>query len=107
MFKRLRFLGLVLACWAGVAGTAWAGDAEVGRVMAQPCIACHGEAGAKPIANYPIIAGQHKKYLLHALRSYKNGRRANAVMAGQVSGLSDADIANLAAYFAAQPSPLR
>lgn len=85
---------------------AQAGDAGLGEILAAPCVACHGEAGAKPISNYPVLAGQHEKYLLHTLRAYKSGQRNNAVMAGQVVELSADDMANLAAYFAAQESPL-
>lgn len=75
--------------------------------LVQACIACHGEFGAKPIANYPILAGQHKKYLLHALKSYKNGRRANAIMQAQMAPLDAKHLPAIADYFAQQKSPLR
>lgn len=86
--------------------TAFAGDVAAGEAIAAPCAACHGEAGNVPIANNPKLAGQNEKYLLYALRAYKSGARSNAVMAGQVAGLSAADLADLAAYFAAQPGDL-
>ena len=73
------------------------------------CSACHGEKGAKPIMpEYPVLAGQHANYLAHALRDYRGGQRNNAIMASQVQALqlTDDDIQQLAAYFAAQPSPL-
>ena len=98
---------LAVAIVMMAAGVANAGDVEVGEIIAAPCVACHGVAGAKPIADYPILAGQDEKYLLHTLRLYKSGARKNAVMAGLVDGLSDADMQNLAAYFSAQDSPLR
>ena len=86
---------------------AHAGNIEAGEDAAATCVACHGEAGAKPIANYPIIAGQRESYLLHTMISYRDGERENAVMAQQMAGLTDIDLANLAAYFAAQESSLR
>lgn len=74
---------------------------------AQTCVACHGPNGAKPILpEYPILAGQHRNYLVQALQEYRSGARKNAVMATQATGLSDADIEALAAYFASQQSLL-
>lgn len=74
---------------------------------AQVCAACHGPNGAKPITpDYPVLAGQHRNYLEHALREYKSGVRKNAVMASQMGALSDADIKALAAYFASQQAVL-
>lgn len=97
---------LVLAMMA--ASTAWAGDAARGQQKAQTCVACHGAQGAKPIdASYPIIAGQPRDYLERVLLDYKSGARKNAIMAGQVAALTKQDIADLAAYFAAQPSSLK
>ncbi|MES1944615.1 cytochrome c, class I [Salinisphaera sp. PC39] len=71
------------------------------------CASCHGPNGAQPIApNYPIIAGQHKSYLVYSLEGYRDGKRNNAIMAGQAQGLSDAQIQALADYFSRQESPL-
>lgn len=96
----------VLALMA--ASTAWAGDAVRGQQKAQACVACHGAQGAKPIdAAYPVIAGQPRDYLERVLLDYKAGARKNAIMAGQVAALSKQDIADLATYFAVQPSPLK
>lgn len=84
-----------------------AGDIEAGKAAAAPCVACHGETGAEPISNYPIIAGQHESYLLRSMQAYRDGERNNAVMAQQMAGMSDAALANLAAYYASLASPLR
>lgn len=73
------------------------------------CTACHGENGAKPILpEYPILAGQHPDFLAHALRDYRDGRRKNPIMVAQMQilQLTDAEIDQLAAHFAAQASPL-
>ncbi|WP_370552594.1 c-type cytochrome, partial [Cronobacter sakazakii] len=54
---------------------------------------------------YPNLAGQNEAYLEHALQAYKKGERSGGqaeIMKAYVSGLSDEDIANLAAYYAGQ-----
>ena len=88
-------------------GPVLAGDPAAGEAAAGTCVACHGEAGAKPISNYPIIAGQHENYLLLSMIGYRDGERDNAVMLQQLAGQTDAELANLAAYFAAQEGPLK
>lgn len=100
-----RALAAALAALA--AAPALAGDPVAGEAAAGTCVACHGAGGAEPIANYPIIAGQHESYLLHTMVTYRDGDRPNVVMEQQLAGLTDAELANLAAYFAAQPSPLQ
>ena len=99
MKRTCLLLCALLACAA-----AQAGDARIGAVVAAPCAACHGAGGAAPIGNYPILAGQDEDYLLYAMRAYKSGARANAVMAAQMAPFSRRDMENLAAYFAGQPS---
>ncbi len=83
---------------------AWAakGNPEAGRDKAQPCKACHGDAGVSVAPEFPKIAGQHADYLATALRHYKLGKRKNPIMAGQVANLSDKDMLDLAAYFSTQ-----
>ena len=74
----------------------------------QACIDCHGEAGNAPIdPTYPLLGGQYRDYLAHSLQLYRDGGRSNAIMASQAADLSDQQIADIAAYFAAQPSQLR
>jgi cytochrome c553 len=80
------------------------GDPEAGKQAAATCAACHGMDGNSTDPQYPKIAGVGEAYLAKQLREYKEGTRENAIMAGMVAALSDADIANLAAYFAAQPT---
>ena len=73
----------------------------------QSCVDCHGKGGNAPIdPTYPLLGGQYRDYLAHALQRYRDGERANAIMASQAADLSDQEIADLAAYFAAQPSKL-
>ncbi|HBK55408.1 MAG TPA: cytochrome C [Xanthomonadales bacterium] len=83
------------------------GSVEAGQRKSQVCQACHGPDGngiGDP--QYPLLAGQHADYLAKALRDYRSGTRPNAIMAGFSTALSDQDIEDLAAYFAAQSGPL-
>lgn len=71
------------------------------------CESCHGKNGAAPTAPmFPIIAGQYESYLLHALKSYRNGERSNPIMHAQVANLTNAQLAALAEYFSNQESSL-
>jgi cytochrome c553 len=96
---------LILAAAAlGMAPLAHAakGNAEAGKAKSTPCAGCHGPDGISTVSSFPKLAGQHRDYLYHSLKDYKTGKRKNPIMAGQVANLSDADMADLAAYFAAQ-----
>lgn len=95
-------IALALSC-AMLALPVQAANAGKGKELSAPCVACHGPAGAKPIASmFPVLAGQHEDYLNQAMRAYKSGARKNDVMKAQVEKLSVQDIADLAAYFASQ-----
>lgn len=90
---------LVLA----LAGAAHAkGDPAAGQRKSQVCVACHGVDGNSENPIYPRLAGQYEDYLLRAMLDYKSGARQNPIMAGMVAGLSEQDMQDLAAYFAAQ-----
>jgi len=78
------------------------GGSAGGREKAAICTACHGATGLSPSGNWPNLAGQHEDYMVRALRQYRSGERKDPVMAGQAVNLSDEDIADLAAYYAAQ-----
>jgi cytochrome c553 len=79
-----------------------AGDAEAGKKKSAPCQACHGTNGMSVSPEFPNLAGQHREYLEHVLRHYKNGKRKNPIMTGQVANLTERDIADLAAWFSSQ-----
>jgi cytochrome c553 len=100
-----------------VAGASGAADLEAGKAAySKTCVACHGADGKTPtLPTYPILAGQHRDYLVHALKSYQRGVaggspasniRKNAVMGAMAAPLSLEDIENIAAWLAEQPSPL-
>lgn len=76
-----------------------AGDAGAGKKVAAVCTACHGEAGMSVNPVWPNLAGQHARYLVSSLEAFKSGTRKNDMMSPMASGLSDADMRNVAAYF--------
>ena len=82
-----------------------AGDAGAGATAynAKGCVGCHGASGKKPIdKTYPIIGGKPADFLVAELKKFKSGERNNPIMMPMAAGLSDADMANLAAYLATQ-----
>jgi len=80
-----------------------AGDAAAGQSKAAVCAACHGGDGKAIQPAYPNLAGQHALYIAKQLTDYRDGNRVNALMSGQAANLSDEDILDLAAYYAAMP----
>lgn len=82
------------------------GNPAQGQKKSATCVACHGENGLGTAPEFPVLAGQYASYLEHALTQYKNGTRKNAIMAGFAVGLSEQDIKDLAAYYAAMTSQL-
>lgn len=80
-----------------------AGDVAAGKAKAAVCAACHGADGIAVIPGYPNLKGQNEQYIVSSINAYKNKERTGglaAVMQAQASMLSDADVANLAAYYA-------
>lgn len=66
------------------------------------CAACHGADGNSGIPANPKLAQQHPEYLVKQLQELKSGKRANAVMQGFASTLSDADMRNIAYWLASK-----
>lgn len=75
--------------------------------FASTCASCHGARGVSTNPQYPSLAGQQSDYLLRALQEYKSGKRKNAVMNGMASGLSLAQMKQLADYFSRQQPALK
>ncbi len=90
-----------LSCKAEASDTR-VGDAAAGKTLAKNCAACHGETGIASNPAWPKLASQKAGYLVNALKAFRAGLRRDPMMAGVTRGLSDTDIANLAAYFAGQ-----
>jgi len=87
-------------------GPAPGADLDAGRRKAEPCARCHGADGNATIAGTPSLAGQPAWFTHWALFKYRDGRRKDLVMSPFAVPLTDADMADLAAYYAAQtPRP--
>jgi len=102
-------LFLIAAAFSGNVFAAEEGAAAPGKSvqdLAKTCAACHAADGNGTAAQYPRLAGQYHDYLERAMREYKTGDRQNAIMAGFVKTLSDADMDALARYFSAMPGKL-
>lgn len=68
------------------------------------CAACHGADGNSGVPVNPKLSQQHPEYLVKQLQEFKSGKRANAIMSGFASTLSDADMKNIAYWVASKPS---
>jgi sulfide dehydrogenase cytochrome subunit len=71
--------------------------------LAANCAACHGTNGnAAPGTAAGALAGQSKDYITAQMKAFKAGTRPATIMHQLAKGYSDAQIEQLAAYFAAQ-----
>lgn len=84
------------------------GDVKAGEKKIAMCIGCHGiqgyQASFPEIYKVPMISGQGAKYIVAALAAYKQGDRKHPTMRGIAESLSDQDMADVAAYYAASGS---
>lgn len=83
------------------------GNPELGEKKAAVCMACHGADGNSPplpdpAQPWPKLAGQVPEYIVKQLHDFKAGRRSNEQMSPQAQMVADADIADIAAFFAVQ-----
>jgi cytochrome c553 len=101
---------IALLALAGIANIAAAaevvGNAKAAEYKVSMCIGCHGIPGYKTtfpeVYQVPAIGGQSAKYIESALHAYQKGDRKHPSMRGIAAGLSDQDIADVAAYYAEQ-----
>ena len=96
-----RLLSCGVAALIAVAPSAFAGIEE-GRVKAQACVACHGADGNSPVPQFPSIAGQPRQFIEMSLIMFREGRRINEAMKPLVDKMSNADVRDLAQFFASQ-----
>jgi cytochrome c553 len=105
MIRTILAIALAAAALAANAQTpAPAGDPEKGAQKVAMCQGCHGIPGwrtAYPeVYRVPKIAGQHPSYLVKALQDYKSGARSHPSMRAIAASLSEADMTDIAAYYA-------
>ncbi len=91
--------GSVLAQQAGPQG-----NAERAKGKISMCIGCHGIPAYRnafpEVYHVPMIAGQSPGYIVSALKAYKAGERNHGTMRSIAGGLSEDDMADIAAYYA-------
>jgi cytochrome c553 len=80
-----------------------AADTSAGKAKAEVCTACHGENGISQTENIPSLAAQPDLFLQWQLIFFRSGTRKNEQMQPIVETLSNEDVRNLGAYFAALP----
>ncbi|MBE0510235.1 MAG: c-type cytochrome [Chromatiales bacterium] len=101
--KHIVLISLVLAGSLALIGNAQAGDVDAGKARYNSCISCHGPAGLGNPPTFPVLKGKRSEEVVVLLKKYRAGE-ITSPMAGlmnpQAAGLSDGDIANLAAYIA-------
>lgn len=98
---------LALPTVAAAQGAAKPDPAKGQQIAGQICVACHAADGNSELPANPKLAGQFPEYLHKQLANFKpaagkKAERDNAVMAGMVANLSDADMRNVAAFYASQ-----
>ena len=87
---------------ATVGTPAHGADVEAGKRKAEACGACHGADGNATVPGTPSLAGQPVYFTHWQLIKYRDGRRKDPQMSPLAKDLSDTDMADLAAYYAAQ-----
>lgn len=98
---KILFTVLAAGLALGLAGPAGAaGDTAAGEKLAAKCSGCHGKAGEGKKKN-PPLAGMDAAAHVKALQDYKSGARDHKAMMRSVAKLSDQDMADIAAYYAA------
>lgn len=83
---------------------AQSGDADASNGKVANCVACHGQNGVSPSAEFPSLAAQVPGYIAAQLEMFKSGEREHAIMGVMAATLSAQDMADIDAYYSAQPA---
>lgn len=75
---------------------------QAGKAAAAACGGCHGETGVSQMPGTPNLAGLDPKYLISAVKAYQGGQRKNDLMKSMVAAVSEADLPNIALFYALQ-----
>jgi len=81
-----------------------AADVVAGKAYAErECTGCHGLNGGSTAPAIPHLAAQHERYLLASIKAYREGKRTHAALKQMAEHMSEADVRNVAAYYASLP----
>ncbi len=102
----MKKLVLVLISTLAICSYAFAGDIASGKNKAASCTACHGADGNGNSANklWPKLAGQGEAYLIKQMKEFAQSKRVDATMNGMIMTITEADYADVAAYYASLPA---
>jgi len=87
---------------SGPAGPAKADPVQAGKGVSAACAGCHGETGISQIPGIPSLVGLDPKYLVDAMKAYKNGQRKNDTMKSMLAAVNDTAMNNVALFYALQ-----
>lgn len=93
-------ISLTASCHAAILHAE--GNISAGKEKSSTCVGCHGEDGNSQTNTFPKLAGQHASYTTAQLRAFKSGARNDPMMSPMAASLSDEDMLDLAAFYAAQ-----
>lgn len=96
----IAIMGLLAPAWVAAQGTPEVAALRQ-RTLAATCSACHGTDGRSVSdAALPGLAGMPASYLVEQMKSFKSGARPGTVMPQLAKGFSDAQLVQIAAWFA-------
>lgn len=101
MKQKITIISILLA-FSYLANASDSGDINAGKVKSETCVACHGTNGNSINPIWPKLAEQHVGYIVKQLQNFKSGSRQNAQMSTFAVTLSEQDMRDIAAYYAAQ-----
>ncbi len=93
-------VGIALCAATAHPAAAQGGDPKAGRRKAKPCVVCHGPLGIGDEPDTPHVAGQPAVYFVEQMKAYRTGKRVHPEMNVVARPLTDADLADLAAWYA-------
>ncbi len=99
MLKKVALVSGLIVSLSLVGTASAAGDIAAGKAKSGTCVGCHGTDGISFVPVYPNLAGQKAAYTAKQLKAFRDKIRVDPVMTNQATNLTDADIANLAAYY--------
>ena len=102
-FTALLALSAAASIAAGPAPAAPKPDLVKGEASFAVCSGCHAADGNSVIPGNPKLSQQHPEYIIKQLTEYKSGKRANAIMQGLASALSEEDMRNIAYWVTTKP----
>lgn len=102
MKKKLQVFSISLVLTSAASILHAEGNINAGKQKTASCASCHGEGGNSTVATFPKLSQQHPSYLEKQLRAFKDGSRNDPMMSAMALALSDEDMADISAYYAAQ-----